>query len=111
MSRSDERHHLWRAVWTLFTRANVALQLLGGALLVALVDLVFMVRTRLGEALGPADAPWPRWLLLAIPIGVTLLWLTLATTVIVATYRQWQRQSSPQQLDTETQPESGDQRP
>ena len=107
---SEERHRPRQAIWTFATRANVAFQLLGGALLVALVDLVFMVRARFGYAVWPATAPWPRWTLIAIPAGVTLLWLILAT-VIVATYRQWQRQSSPQQMDTETQPEPGYRRP
>ena len=107
MSRRDERRRVWRAVWALATRANVALQLLGGALLVTLVDLVFMVRARFGDALGPANAPWPLWLLIAIPIGVTLLWVTLATLTTIATYRQWQRQrrSAQQQMNPETQPE------
>ena len=59
-----------------------------------------MIRARFGYALGPANQPWPLWLLLAIPIGVTLLWLALATLAIVATYRQWQRQQqSAQQMD------------
>ena len=92
MSRREEREHLWRAIWTLATRANVAFQILGGALLVTLVDLIFMVRARFGYALGPANQPWPLWLLIAIPVGVTLLWLTLAALASVATYRQWQRQ-------------------
>ena len=113
MSRRDERYHLWRAVWILATRANVVFQLLGGALLVALVDLIFMVRARFGYTLGPPDQSWPRWTLIAIPAGVTLLWLTLATTVIVATYRQWQRQRQLAQLhiELETQPDESDQRP
>ena len=91
---SDERHQPRRAIWTLATRANVAFQLLGGALLVTLVDLVFMVRTRFGEALGPANQPWPLWTVIAIPAGTTVPWFTLAALAIVATYRQGQRQRS-----------------
>jgi hypothetical protein len=56
---SDARHRPRQAIWTFATRANVAFQLLGGALLVTLVDLVFMVRARFGYTLGPPDQPWP----------------------------------------------------
>lgn len=87
---AERRQLLW-AIWLLVSRANVALQLLGGALLVTLVDLEFMLRVRSGWRLGPPNAPWPLWLLLAIPAGMTLLWLTLAILASVATYRQWRR--------------------
>ncbi|HEX2349294.1 MAG TPA: hypothetical protein VHI51_12760, partial [Ktedonobacterales bacterium] len=66
----------------------VALQLLGGALLVTLVDLEFMLRVRMGWRLGPPSAPWPLWLMLAIPAGVTLLWLALATRASIGAFRQ-----------------------
>lgn len=73
---------MW-AIWLLINRANVALQLLGGALLVALVDLEFMLQVRLGWWFGPPDQPptqpWPLWLMLAISARMTLLWLALAT--------------------------------
>ena len=90
-----ERRQVWRAIWRLVNRANVALQLLIGALLVTLVDLEFMLRVRLGWRLGAPDQPWPLWLMLAIPAGVTLLWLTLAILASVATFRQRQPQRQP----------------
>lgn len=81
---------MWWAIWLLVSRANVALQLLGGALLVTLVDLEFMLRIRLGWRIGAPDQPWPLWLMLAIPAGMTLLWLTLAGMASMATFRQRQ---------------------
>jgi hypothetical protein len=91
-SARTERRLLWQTIWLLVNRANVALQLLGGALLVTLVDVEFMLRARAGWRLGPPNAPWPLWLMLAIPVGVTLLWLTLAILASGATFRRRQRQ-------------------
>ena len=70
---------------------NMLVQLVGGAVFVALIDLVLMARIRLGWRIGAPDQPWPLWLMLAIPAGVTLLWLTLAALASIATYRQWRR--------------------
>jgi hypothetical protein len=84
---------LWPRLWQLVTRANVALQLLVGACLLLLVDLVLMLRIRFGWTLRwPNGQPWPHWLMLALPAIVTLLWLTLAAAASLATYREWRRQ-------------------
>lgn len=50
-----------------------------------------MFHIRLNAPLGPPTQPWPLWLLAAIPIAVTALWLTLATLAVVFTAREWQR--------------------
>jgi hypothetical protein len=98
--RPDEAEAVWPHLWQLVTRANVALQLLVGAFLLLLVDLVLMLRIRFGWTLRwPSGVfggqPWPHWLMLAMPAVITLLWLTLAVAASVATYRQWQRQWRP----------------
>ena len=84
---------VWPRLWELVTRANMALQLLCGAFLLLLVDLVFMLRIRFGWTLRwPNGQPWPHWLMLALPVVITLLWLTLALAASRATYRAWRRQ-------------------
>jgi uncharacterized integral membrane protein len=88
-----EGEAVWPRLWRLVTRANVALQLLVGACLLLLVDLVLILRIRFGWTLRwPNGQLWPHWLMLALPAIVTLLWLTLAVAASLATYRDWRRQ-------------------
>lgn len=75
---------------------NMLVQLVGGAVFVALIDLVLMARIRLGWRIGAPDQPWPLWLMLAIPAGVTLAWLLIAVIAVLHTYREWHRVRQPE---------------
>lgn len=61
---------------------NLVVQLLVGALLVALIDLWFIGKARAGYVTTPS------WLVVAIPAGVTLLWVIGAGIALRVTMRQ-----------------------
>ena len=61
---------------------NIVVQLLLGALLVAGIDVWFISRWLLGVTTQPP------WLIVAIPVGATLLWIIGATVALHAAIQQ-----------------------
>lgn len=62
-------------------RVNFFLQLVVSAALILAIDATYALRIHEGQR------PQPPWLIVAIPITVTLLWLTVASVALLLTWR------------------------
>lgn len=67
---------------------NVVVQLVVGALLVGAIDLYFITSAQQGWTINvPAHPALGGALMVAIPVAVTLVWITFATVVLVSALR------------------------
>ena len=72
-------------IFNAVVHAHFALQLVTGAFIVLGIDAYFVLLTREGWRTQPA------WLTVAIPLGVTLIWLNIAGVAVLMTWRDEQR--------------------